>query len=304
MYLELKKYLVESMSKNIVSAIVSGRAKGEIGMPCILDFDRISGYEGLNIVIDDMFKDGIPTINKLNYLTHEYAFSIVVTYPFPTLIGVPPGNKAEENSSSFHCIDTAPIVCDTFISSTIDSAKKIMPTKKKGTLISKLNELLEDNRYVNYVIKNINSSNLNTIIDDLCVLSSELGKTYKHNMCVYMYNNCKKALLDTASISFYKLKDVMPVFDNNRSRGVAMDILLTNSILTGNSITSGGCINMRMLFSEYKDNLLTIDGEKVMRQTAFNTRESITDQLLPLLQMSTPNDDALKKTNNTRKKGV
>jgi len=217
-------------------------------------------------------------------------------YLFPVNTIYRCGYTIQAHGNVYYCINTKPLIRDTFKSSNIKMLSELIPDKNSSKLPDKISELLKKHRYLNYVISELCQSGMNTILTQLHQIVNILEKKYSNKICVYMGGQGYSTLIDTLSISFYRLTDVMPIFDSTHAVGVAMELLFTNSLLTGEEILkdNGNYLILRWLFAQYKDNLFTIDGERIHRNFECSINDTIDDQVYNLLKRSTPDDTALR----------
>jgi hypothetical protein len=124
---------------------------------------------------------------------------------------------------------------------------------------------LEDQRYINYTFENVSESSKTQVQEDLNSIYNALTEAFPCNICFYGYY-ASRASIDTVSVSFYSLSDVMPIFDSKRSMGVGMEIFLANSNTSYYDLmTRFRSATYRFLFTKDKENIFTIDGEAVRR---------------------------------------
>ena len=298
MYGKLRDYFDDKIGKLAASAIVShgsGR-EIEVGAPCLLDFTnvQIKRYHD-KISINKMFeaKDPIAALNKF---LCKAPIEVPVTYLFPTN-GLPYAYRDVCNGDGFYCINKKPIIRDVYKSNVVKSFGGITPAKNLPKLPTKISEAFKKYRYVNYTLHNLCASNADATLNQLYKIMDVFTTKYPNNTCVYLRGNGKGTLIDTLSISFYKLVDAMPIFDSKRVSGVAIELLFTNSLLSGSEIleNNNNYMIIRVLLSRYRDNLFTIDGERINRAFEKSIFDILDDHVHPLLKKSTPDDTALKK---------
>ena len=298
MYGKLRDYFDGRIGKLTASAIVAhgyGRAI-EVGAPCLLDFTnvRIKRYHD-KLNINKMFETKDP-IAALNKFLCKSPINVPVTYFFPTH-GLPYVYMDVCNGNGFYCINRKPIVRDVHKSNVVKSFGGITPVKSLPKLPTKISEAFKKYRYVNYTLHNLCASNVDATLSYLYKMMNVFTIKYPNNTCVYLGGNGKNTLIDTLSISFYKLVDVMPIFDSKRVSGVAIELLFTNSLLSGSGIleNNNNYMIIRVLLSRYRDNLFTIDGERINRAFEKSIFDILDDYVHPLLKKNTPDDIALKK---------
>lgn len=296
MYGKLRDYSDSGTGEFTASAIVACGHDATVGIPCLLDFTNVrvkKPYQDADI--GKMFKEK-NTALALNELLHKLNPEIIVKYLFPPH-GLPHGHTSTSNGNSFHCLNRKPILRDTYRSSVVKSLGGITPAKKLPELPVKISKSLKKYRYINYVLHGLCMSNVSTTINRLYAMIESFMHKYPNHTCVYMRGNGRGTLIDTLSISFYKLTDVIPIFDPKRTSGVAMELLLTNSLLSGKDILNddSNYVLIRILLSKHRDNIFTIDGERIVRHFERPISDVLNDQVYPLLKRSTPDDTALKK---------
>jgi hypothetical protein len=129
-----------------------------------------------------------------------------------------------------------------------------------------------------------------------------LRKSLPNNVCFYHNNGKCRSLIDTVSISFYKLSDVIAVFDTKRATGVCMEVFMTSSAVK-NFTYPEKSMTWRFLFCKYRDNAFSIDGEKIQRPSDISTDDGFT-YVERGLAGNTANDEAvnaIKKKTKTAK---
>lgn len=141
----------------------------------------------------------------------------------------------------------------------------------------RIQEALRKYRYVNHTIWDVNKSNLAKVFDYLMKVIRVFSEYYPvrvskidHGFPKEVSDFKLRCLTDIISLSFYRLRDVIPIFDHKKARnGVAIELFVTNSSLGGTNIFKGGMsINSLFLFNDSKENVLVLDGspiEMVMR---------------------------------------
>lgn len=160
-----------------------------------------------------------------------------------------------------------------------------------------VNGLLRENRYLNYTFSGVAASNRKYLFEDINAMVNTLRGEYSFNVCFFqtMVRNHLRNLIDTVSISLYRLEDVIPIFDFKRSVGVAVEVFLTASTNTVSEVSVEGTASThRFLFSSSKENVFSIDGEPISRPFDTNV-ESGLRRVYHILDHEVPNDTQLKK---------
>lgn len=305
MYSLLREHILSSCSKYLAGAITAQQSNMDIGSPCIVDFGRIrtsdkETTDKLRDAVKDIFTNGknIPiALNKLLYdIDDRSDIHIPVIHLFPSRTDVNMSYVENRYSSEIHCVRTIALLSDDYKSERLDSLRQLKVDNAK-LFFENIGKDLDKYRYVNYIVDGICASKVSAIYSDISMVTNSLSYTYPRNTCTYIRGGGSSTLLDTLSISFYKLSDVIPIFDKKCSDGIAIEILLTNALLTAEDIisNSNNYILVRFLFSKYNDNLFTIDGEKIKRPFQCTINESIEINIDGALTKYTPDDRALNK---------
>lgn len=147
------------------------------------------------------------------------------------------------------------------IVSSFEEAKKIDVAAK-----------LKKNRYLCFVIEGMaEKSVVEKSYHEINSLISNLRNKYPYNRAhsTKDANKTTPFLLNTISICFHQLADIMPVFDARAvKKSFGMEILLTNSELTPNQIHGGvGSVSFTLLFSASADNIFEIDGDEIIKES-------------------------------------
>jgi len=270
MYYKIQECLNGRIGDLRVSAILSTNEGGfEVGTPCIADFTNIQVKKPLkNSDATTLFKTEKDVPKALNEFLAQNIASVPNMFIFTNRVDIPIGHIGMTHGYALHCIKVLPIVNDTGKHTVVKRFDNIVSSHNLSEVPEKVAEYMKKYRYVNYVVEDICRSKINSTIDNLQRLSTILAKKYPNNTCVQIRGNGQSTLIDTLSISFYRLQDVMPIFDYNRAAGIAVEILLTNSMLSGHELlgSDGNHMAVRWVFSRYKDNIFTIDGERIRRQ--------------------------------------
>ena len=304
MYKRIKDYLMDTCSNTdlLVSAISARNVSFEVGLPCILNLGakhikyKKSKSDARDEIVDIM-KSGKHTINALNeYFYNNHNTVVEVIYPFPSRNDMGIVYLESRSGFDFHCIKSPPILTDKYKSAKVKNFKNVSSSEYINKFPDKIEAELKKYRYSNYVLEEVGKSNYKDIIQYLYNLYGVLNNKYPHNTCAFSMGNGELTLLDTMSISFYKLTDVIPIFDTKHANGIAVEILFTNSTLEKDDLFNGGNhLIVRWLMSKYRDNLFTIDGEQIKRSFQKGIPDIIEGVITSILSRYVPDDTALKK---------
>lgn len=194
-----------------------------------------------------------------------------------------------------------PLIYDVF--STVELKRLGDHIKDVGLLPLQVYNQLKKDRFINYTFRDIARSSSLGIKEDFGAIVKALSKEYPNKTSFFQHTgNGNRALLDLMSVSFYRLDDVIPMFDYKRSEGVSMEVLLTNSELGADDIVKGGrSLIFRFLFTKHRENAFSIDGELVKRQSD-TTVKDVAKYICDLLERESPNDEGSKMSGKGRRK--
>lgn len=130
----------------------------------------------------------------------------------------------------------------------------------------KIYDMLESYRYVTYCYSGFNKHKTAEIFKDFKKLLGFLTAKYPVSKC-YSCTEYMEAcvLMDICSISFFRLSDVITIYDSKKAYGMAMDIFACSSQIKNINEMPGATMLIRFVFNIDKENLYTIDGEKINR---------------------------------------
>ena len=157
---------------------------------------------------------------------------------------------------------------------------------------------LKDNRYINYSFGGVATSNKKYMFEDINIIFNDLKSVFPKNLSFFMSalsNGTLRSLVDTVSISFYRIQDVIAIFDSKKTLGMGVEIFLTNSAHKPQHMdVSEATATYRFLFSKSRENILTIDGELINRQHNKATNDAL-GSAFSVINKNIPIDDKLKK---------
>lgn len=309
MYPLLKENILSRFSNFMVSAVASYKSSVDMGSLCIMDMASAANISpGFNSdvtgSIKKIFESGKDIPNKLNELSYENPGIAVHVYSlFPSRSDEGAVCIEQNYASRFNFVDTKPLLMDDSISTTIDDIRKMLSGyDTTDKLVENYIQELDKHRYTNYIINDICKSKYKDVYNFVYDIVGAMTKLYNKSVCSFMKFKSDAPLIDTLSISFYKLADVIPVFDTRCADGVAMEIMATNSLLSANELSTNkdSYVSVRLLFSKYSDNILTIDGEKIKRPFQCSVGEAMEQIIDNALKKNTPDDTVFKKTRSNK----
>jgi len=157
---------------------------------------------------------------------------------------------------------------------------------------------LKENRYINYSFGGVSASNKRYMFEDINIIFSNLKEVFHKNFSFFtslLSDGTLRALVDTVSISFYRMQDIVAIFDSKKTSGIGAEIFLTNSAHRPvNMEQAETTATYRFLFSKSKENILTIDGELIHRQCNRFTGDAL-GSALSVINKNVPIDDKSKK---------
>lgn len=185
----------------------------------------------------------------------------------------------------------------------LDDSKRFEPSRlsdihnKSGldNFAEMVYNLLRDNRYVNYTFTDVMESNKKYMMEDINLIFNSLKKTYPYHVsCFRSVSEGIRSLVDVISISFYRLSDIIAIFDFNNTIGIGVEIVMTNSLHDKKLSHKGDrSVTYRFLFSSSRENLFTIDGETLARPSDCPT-DKIINKVHKIISEEVPYDKALK----------
>jgi len=302
MYIKKLEYLQQLFNqKYLRSGLTVKSIKSlSIGTPCLIDINKGDNFlretqskrakerrpETPPELIDQPELIDPPELIDL-YLKREN-ISANILFLFNTYNEAPDFIISNNKTSKIYYTDDKPLIYDSYSSTLLKSSER---NAIVNNIFEQLKDQLTNNRFVNYVFEDIKSSNVNNVIFDVKKIAKMLSKNYQSNTSFYQYvYSGSRVLIDTLSISFYKMRDVIPVFNYKKSDGICMEIMLTNSELKGKLFEKRGySMVYRFLFARHNENIFFIDGEPIMRPNDIPVTNGV-DLICDLLRASTPKD--------------
>lgn len=282
MYPPIKTAILNGLSDYLISAISLRAGALSIGSPCIIDINnKLTELQNVNAIKEfkEAFESNENISIKLNQLSNKCSnMYVTVVNLFPerqtgSTISASSNVIVEYRgvgyASTYRYTKTIPILLDNYKSEELSDINDNM----LNDVVNNLNEY----RYVNYIIKNIDGYTCSDIQKGVSNLVNNMAKRWPKHMCSYINVDkfSSSTTFDTLSMSFYKLNDVIPVFDKRNSDGICVEFILADSTISSDSILigSGKYIVNRLLFSKSSDHIFTIDGENINRVFKLNIEQ-------------------------------
>jgi len=196
----------------------------------------------------------------------------------------------------FYYINKPPLIYDTSHNSNLSIREGLESCiQDVQELPALIYEQLKSNRFINYTFYDIEKSNASGIESYLKTIIKVFSKEYPSKISYHRHNTRNRVLIDTMSISFYNLIDIIPIFDRKKSKGVGIDIMLTNSEVEPDRIMSKGySLLFRFIFGKYRENIFTLDGAAIQRPWSQPVNEII-ERICSLLKSECPRDKKISK---------
>jgi hypothetical protein len=198
------------------------------------------------------------------------------------------------NSRQFRFDGKKPIIFDdNFKQINLNSQKDMHKSEDLSNVADKVLKYLKDYRYVNYIFRRVAESNKKSVIESMDSIFKNMASRFPMGVCFRQHgSNRTRFLIDTLCVSFYRLSDVIPVFDY-RNLGVGIEVVMTNSQAEGEDMQANGMsLCYRFLFSESSENVFTIDGEKIERPNDISVSDGV-KYMKAKIDREVPNDFAL-----------
>ena len=298
MYIKKLEYLQQRFKQNyLYSGLILRQTNAlPIGTPCMID---LNDKNALGKKIEKEKTEGLNNIEEINNYFRSEAGSANIVFLFNIYNDSSDFITAGIKIDKIYYIDDKPLIYDSYSSTLLESSRK---DAIGDNILEQLKDQLDNNRFINYVFEDVKSSNIDNITLNIGKIVNILksDKNYPNNISFYQYNrDGSRVLIDTVSISFYKIKDVIPVFNYKKLDGICMEITLINSDLKNESLMKQGySMIYRFLFTKYKENIFFIDGQSIKRPNDILIKNTLV-KLYSILKRSVPKD-----TKNSSKQSV
>ena len=302
--------LIQNLRSNVTDQLISAMTTSnlgngiDIGTPCLIDIGSAKGQgSSMDKLVGEVQKaleaGDIDVVNEM-MTTTGWSFPAMIVFPYRRRYGY----MVTIHGHQVYCFLKPPIIYDQGKVIEAESLKSVMNSRTIKAVPEKILDDLKTERYITYVIAKMSASKYKDFIDTLKVLFGHMNKSYPHNTCSSYMGDVSYTILDTIALSFYRLADMIPIFDSRKIQGFAMEITLTNATMTVNDIGREGYMSsVAWLFSKDEDNVFTIDGENIKRQNQVETMDAFKQLIQQPLQRHLPNDKALKKKSAKSKNG-
>lgn len=201
-------------------------------------------------------------------------------------------NELVINGFNFHFRSEIPLIHDEAHRLSASRISDVFGNPELRDIGGFLSDCFKSHRYLNVLLTGLGQSMKPQLLSEINKLINALKGEYPHSKGILQTAELPRHLIDVLSISFYKLSDVIPIYDIRRTKGVVLEFTITTSGLTGDNIIIG-CQTYRFIFSKYKDGVFTIDGEQIIRPGEGQT-ERCSELICNTLAHSMPHDYALK----------
>lgn len=289
--------------KGLFSGIVIGRQSeyARMGSPCLIKMNISKDLPpSLMKEMDEIIEKGpMVEINK-DMSTKTNGVSVIFLFSMMNDINV--YYMSPMRANRVHYIQKPPIIYDTF--STTELEKLEDYKKYPKAFPSAVAEQLKTNRFINYTFRNIMRSTTPQMIKELENIIEMFSKEYPNKVACYHHNGIdnNRVLLDTVSLSFYSLIDMIPIFDYKRTEGVGIEILLTNSEIDSHNIHREGRSSVsRLLFAKYRENIFSIDGAN-LNANYFPVKDMM-DYIFNSIKVHSPNDKIFRENKREKEEG-
>lgn len=244
-------------------------------------------------------------ITEINKLLRECSFIASLIVPFPQF----PDNiltQTQIHAYDFFYNGKIPLIEDEGV--VIESI--ITDQSKTPTVINNTAEVIEDcintlktNRFMNISISNLTNSTFSPISQDISKLFAALKNKFKYNSSCYRFGEGQCTLLDTISISFYSLSDMIQLFSTQSLQGVGIELTAFNSHESQRDkfVNNNYSTTVHMLFANESEGITNIDGENIERQYTGSVKEDLATFLNCVIH-SVPLDITQQAVKNTNQK--
>jgi len=274
------KYLVDAYgSKEKMShAIITGKVYDLfVGTPVIVnmgDFalSESAYYKFFDGQVELTKKTNIPALFSRNpnpavvtECVHTSVGKTNVLIPFSFWNQNTDHNYMAMNTRSVYFTGESPILFDEGKQVTSASLSEVHSKDELKHFPDIVAEMLSKYRYVTYTLENIVQSNKKRMLGDIEAVFVSLRSKYKDHISFFQGDGHPvRIVIDSVVVSFYRMQDIIPIFDTKQGAGVVSEVTLTNSALNPADFIQKS-ITYRFIFSPSKENVFTIDGEKIMR---------------------------------------
>jgi len=158
---------------------------------------------------------------------------------------------------------------------------------------------LKDYRYINYTVMDVATSNATAVLTEISHMTRMIGEKLQHKVCFFHSKNSSRSVIDTVSVSFYRLSDSIAIFDSSKAVGICMEVFLSSSAVKDVTYPNK-TMCWRFLFCKYRDNAFSIDGESIKRPADISIADGLDNMYNGLLR-HVANDTSRKKKPKTAK---
>ena len=240
----------------------------------------------------DLRNEDPKTVNKI--LAHSVN-KMAIMQMFCSQRGCYDYNEFIVNGSNFHFSNEILLIYDEGYRVTTEWISDVIGKSELRDIGGFLSGHLRSHRYFNITLTGLGMSKKARLMTEINTLINTLRSEYPHSRGSIQNTDIPRYLVDIMSISFYKLVDVIPIYDIHRTKGIMVEFTLTSSGLNGDTAVLGAQ-SYRFIFSKSKDGVFTIDGEKIKRPSESPT-DKCAELVCNILANSMPRDNLKPKRN-------
>jgi len=203
-------------------------------------------------------------IDKANRIIENSLGKIKIIFTHNIRPGEKDFSVKDVRASSFYFNGTKPLIHDDCLRIEAGSFCDIHNPDEMESIGDIVLGQLKDYRYINYTAVDVAKSNSGEVLAEISHMAEVIGKKLPHRACFFYSKSDSRSVIDTVSVSFYRLEDSIAIFDASRAVGICMEIFLSSSAVRDVTYPNKAMC-WRFLFCKYRDNAFSIDGERIKR---------------------------------------
>jgi hypothetical protein len=237
-------------------------------------------------------------VDKANLIIRNSLSEAMIIFMHNTRFGDKDFNIKDTHVSSFYFNGIRPLIYDDCLRVEASSFYDIHDPDEMKSIGDIVLDQLKNYRYINYTVADVAKSNAKTIISELLHMTNMIKGKMPHRTCLFHSKN-NRSIIDTVSVSFYRLSDSIAIFDSSRAVGMCMEVFLSSSAVRDVTYPNK-TMCWRFLFCKHRDNAFSVDGEEIKRPEAISVSNGFAGISEGLLT-HVANDGAAKKKLKTAK---